>query len=324
MRISSLSQYALGVTAAVAILAGCGGGSRLSPDLSTGLQRSVAPAVHSSWMAPDAKKKDLLYISNLGNNTITAYSWPKGKLKGTLTGFTGVQGLCSDKNGDIFITNQIYGASQILKYAHGGTSPIATLSDAGYYPSGCSVDPKTGNLAVANVYRGNLGIYQHATGSPTYYTDSNIYYGLYSYFFCGYDDNGNVYVDGTNDGSGGFEFAELPSGSSAFTDITLNQHIGFPGGVQWDGKHIAVGDQYGQAIYQFTISGSKGTEIGSTLLTGSGDVVQFWKQGPKVVGPDQSNSDVGFWNYPAGGSSTKTITNGIDVPVGATVSKRKK
>jgi hypothetical protein len=73
-------------------------------------------------------------------------------------------------------------------------------------------------------------------------------------------------------------------------------------------------------IYQFTISQSYGTKVGSTPLTGSSDVNQFWKQGKTVVGPDEVTSDVYFFNYPAGGSPTKTIT-GLRFPTGATVSK---
>ena len=42
------------------------------------------------------------------------------------------------------------GASQMVEYAHGGTSSIATLGDPSEYPEGCAVDPATGNLAVAN------------------------------------------------------------------------------------------------------------------------------------------------------------------------------
>lgn len=83
---------------------------------------------------------------------------------------------------------------------------------------------------------------------------------------------------------------------------------------------MAVGDRDTNVIYQFAISGTKGKEAGSTPLVGASDVNQFWIEGPKVIGADSAAANVMFWNYPAGGSHTKTIT-GLSEPVGAAVSK---
>lgn len=340
MEILRLGRYPFGALAAVALLAGCGNGS--GPQVGAPLNNSAAlggvatmtrpddsrswmarPDHSRSWMAPDAKKHDLLYVSDsfpYGSNDVYVYSYPKGKLKGQLTGFNEPSGQCVDKAGNVFIAN--FGTSQILEYAHGGTSPINTLSDAGYYPLGCSVDPTTGNLAVTNrlstsFTTGDVAIYPDASGTPTSYTDPNFYY----YEFCGYDNHGNLYIDGTTKGSA-LEYAELPSGGGSLSNLTLNQSIGFPGGVQWDGKHLAIGDQSAAVIYQFAISGSSGTKVGSTPLTGSKDVVQFWIRGNRVIGPDAGLADVGFYNYPSGGSPTKTIVD-LGEPVGATVSRAK-
>lgn len=332
MEISRLARHAFGAFAAAAVLTGCGDGS--GQQFGAPLSRSGAvtngrvlttgrPDRGRSWMAPDAKKRDLLYVSDsfpYGSNDVYVYSYPKGKLEGTLTGFNEPSGQCVDKAGNVFIAN--FGASQILEYAHGGTSPINTLSDPGYYPLGCSVDPTTGNLAVTNrlstsFTAGDVAIYEDASGTPTSYTAPNFYY----YEFCGYDNRGNLYIDGTTKGSA-LEYAELTSGSSSFSTLTINQSIGFPGGVQWDGAHLAIGDQSAAVIYQFSISGSTGTKVGSTPLTGSKDVVQFWIQGKKVIGPDAGLAHVAFYKYPAGGSPIKTIA-GLGEPVGATVSKAK-
>lgn len=67
------------------------------------------------------------------------------------------------------------------------------------------------------------------------------------------------------------------------------------------------------------ISGTKGKEVGYTPLVGSSNVIDFWIDGLKVIGPNANGGTVTFWNYPAGGSGTKTI-GGFDEPVGATVS----
>lgn len=174
-KVLKLGHYAFGACAAIAILAGCGGSqTQFNPSGATQsvapfLQRNGAMAVHPdhsrSWMAPEAKRDTLLYISDVGTNDVYVYAYPTGIFLGTLTGFSGPEGECVDKTGDVFIAN--YAASDILEYAHGGTSPIATLSDPGYLPESCAIDPTTGNLAVTNYLttgagQGNVAIYKDA------------------------------------------------------------------------------------------------------------------------------------------------------------------
>jgi hypothetical protein len=55
-----------------------------------------------------------------------------------------VGGDCSNRTGDVFVPNN----TEVFEYAHGGTSPIATLSLPGNSGAACSIDPSTGNLAV--------------------------------------------------------------------------------------------------------------------------------------------------------------------------------
>jgi hypothetical protein len=321
MKTAVLARCALGITAAGVLLAACGGGSSLAP------MRQNANATDryrgDSWMSPAAKSHDLLYISDEGNQAVYVYSYPGAELQGTLTGFMRPVGECADKAGDVFIVDET--ASQIFEYGHGGNSPIATLNDPGYSPGGCSVDPTTGTLAVTNYSRasgngqGNVAVYKHLKGNPSaYYTDPNIALMV----FCGYDSAGNLFVDAVSFASA-FAFAELPKGSSSFRDITLNQPIQSPAGVQWDGKHMAVGDAITSVIYQFAIKGKKGTEVGSTPLIGSANVGQFWIQQSQVVGPEVSGADAGIWQYPRGGPVKKTIT-GLSSPVGATISDASK
>ncbi|MGA9946057.1 MAG: hypothetical protein WBP75_13570, partial [Candidatus Cybelea sp.] len=148
MRNLNLGGYVLACCVAAAILAGCGGSAPpiAAPGATT---QSRAAATHAdnggSWMAPDATKQDLLYVSDWGTGDVYAYSYPKRKLQGKLTGLMPT-GLCVDKKGDVFVDN----SREILEYAHGGTSPIATLDDSGSYPTVCSIDRVTGDLAVAN------------------------------------------------------------------------------------------------------------------------------------------------------------------------------
>jgi hypothetical protein len=331
MRSFGLDNDALAVFCAVALLAGCGGSqsligapSAVQPSLRQSSPFAVAGAQNDdgpSWMAPDAKSKDLLYVSN--SKTVSIYSYPDGKLEGQIRSGYSPGGECADQKGDVFITNLATG--QVLEYAHGGKKPVAILKSPSPDPVGCSIDPTTGNLAVSSLgfgSSGSVGVYKNAQGTPTIYRHS----GLQEYYFCGYDAAGNLFVDGQNRNSV-FKFAELPKGANALESVTLDQSIGWPGGVQWDGKYVTVGDQNVPVIYQFVIQGKNGTKTGSTSLGGRhvSAPAQFLILGHRLIVPNQcTGSCIGnvlYYDYPAGGNATKTITDGVRYPQGLVVSR---
>jgi hypothetical protein len=307
---------------ALLVVAGCAGAQ--TPALSSAPEQSAAVVHHGrSWMLPEAKSEALLYVSNV--YTITVYSYPKGKLVGTLEDFEKPYGECVDAEGNVYITDSSF--ARIYEYAHGGTKPIHTLQDPEYVPYGCAVDPTTGDLAVANysdasAREGDLAIYHKAKGTPKSY----IGYDFYYYYYCGYDAKGNLFVDGLNDYGENFEFGELPKGGDTIADILLPQTIRAPGGIEWDGTYVAVGDNAGLAIYQFTFSGGKATLEGTTSLTGAGNVGQFGISGGSVATPNQffstSGSGVLLYPYPSGGSSTLSITKGVFYPFSAVISPK--
>jgi hypothetical protein len=134
--------------------------------------------------------------------------------------------------------------------------------------------------------------------------------------FCSYDNRGNLFVDGGYDGQS--LLAELAFHAKTFKMIQLDRATGAFGGVQWDGSHVVLGTY--TAVYRIDISGSAGRVVGVTQLGGSKDVVQFWIQGSRLIGPDLYAADVGFWRYPSGGAAIKTIAGLFSEPVGATVS----
>lgn len=265
-----------------------------------------------------AARQALLYVSDTVTGDVYVFSYPKGKLQQTLTGFADPAGECVDAAGDVFIANT--GSSNIIEYAHGGSAPIATLKDDGYFPVGCSIDPTSGDLAVTNFTTtgstpGNVAIYKKAKGQPKrHYVDAS----LYEVLLCGYDSSGDLFVDGLTQNYGG-AVAELAHGATKLSDVTLDRTLGNPGGVAWDGKHVAIGDQASNTIYQFQVKGGKAKTVGSTLLGGATMVFQFWIDGTKVAGADAYASDVGLWSYPKGGPALKTIS-GLYVPLGVTVS----
>jgi hypothetical protein len=298
------------------LLAGCGGSQ---PPIGAPGAMPESPAITTraehagSWMLPEAKSEDLLYVSNV--STVTVYSYPKGKLVGTLKGFYRPGGECSDKEGDVFIAND----DAIIEYKHGAKKPNQTLTFPGYEAGGCAVDPSSGNLAVTwaeGISQFYVAVYQGATGTPTLYSD-----GQMLFVFCGYDDKGNLYVDGGYGDGDTFSFVELPKGASTFETITLDQSFEHAGAVQWDGKYVAVGDDEAQKVYRFAISGLTGALKGTLDLGDAQSVYQFWIDDKTIVGADDLPSTVWYWPYPAGGTPTKSITKAVFHPIGVTVSK---
>jgi hypothetical protein len=278
----------------------------------------------ASWIANGAVSQDLLYVSDEGTNDVYIYSWPQGKLVGTLTGISYPQGECVDAAGNVFVTS--IGASlrsHIYEYAHGGTKRIAKLNELDVYPHGCAIDPTTGNLAITNLENvhggpGNVAIYKHARHLLGSYQAPQKYY----YFFCGYDKAGNLFADAGGNISNEYGLTELPVGGTAMIDVSLNQTIYYPGAVQWDGQYVAVGDTAANEIYQFSVSGSSGSLASATQLDDASDVLQFWIENGAVAGANAGSATVMYWKYPAGGKETHTIT-GLTDPVGVVVSKHK-
>ncbi len=100
-----------------------------------------------------------------------------------------------------------------------------------------------------------------------------------------------------------FVFAELPAGGQNLQTIAL-AGVAFPGGIQWDGTDLAVGDQQSSAIDQISVSGSIGDDYaGTTPLDGSCDVEQFAIFNGKVFAPDVCAGDGNLYPYPAGGAA---------------------
>jgi hypothetical protein len=314
MKQASFSRCALGALVAGAILSACGASQ--PPVVSLG-----ATSQSRTIIQRDAKGRTLIYVTSA--DLISAYT-TSGKLVSNLQ-MGGIKGLCSDYKGNVFIPS----GSLIYEYAHGGTQPIATLNAPAGFSSayGCAVDPMTGNLAVTFFSyefgkAGNVAIYQHATGTPQTFSDSDILF----YVYCGYDNAGNLFVDGAKTAHGNGVLAELPQGGNTLSTISLNKTIGTPSAVQWDGQEMAIGDSYAHVVYQLSISGSQGTVVGTTTFKGwnkGHNIVQFWIWGDCILIPFTAHHkpvSLGTWAYPAGGSTTNKFPLQFGEPSGVTLS----
>jgi DNA-binding beta-propeller fold protein YncE len=306
----ALNSCAITLSIASALLAACGG-SQPPIGVPGAMPQSPSIATHAarggSWVAPEASGTDLVYTVDNIANQVDIYSYPVGTLYGTLTGFNSPVGACIDKAQNVWIVNQ--GPAEVIEYAHGGNSPIATLRVPGDWPYGCAVDPTTGNLAVT-YNNNNIAIFQNAKGSPTTYVDSSMSWMHY----CGYDATANLFLVG-DDNYANRRLVEL-SGNS-FTTIALPVNIQDTGAVQWDGQYVAVeaynwpGEHKPIKIYGLKISGRQATLESTvqlaTRLERREYFPQFWIFSKTIVEAANNGRQLNFWHYPAGGRPEKQI-----------------
>ncbi len=314
MRTSDSCRCALSSFVAAALLAGCGAQVPLG---------TPGGMLRTSWMLPEARNQDLLYVTTSGHGSfgdggyVSVFAYPKGTLVGTLTAFSNPNGACVDKAGNVFLPDS--NDREIFEYAHGGSESIGTLAD-GQQPYGCSIDPISASLAVANG-DGSVSIYRNSKGIPKTYHDPI----LVDAYYCAYDSDGNLFVDGFNyyNSNNNFQLVELPRGKSSFKNITLDESLVTPTGVQWDGKYVVVGDGYPQhhAVYRVEVTGTEGVVKQEISLTNA-DPEGFWIDGRRLINPDYFTDQVQYFNYPAGGSATKVFTS-VAYPSAAAVSPAK-
>ncbi|MGC1381069.1 MAG: hypothetical protein WA814_08615 [Candidatus Baltobacteraceae bacterium] len=324
--------------AVLLIFAGCGGGFPATPPAGPVTATSNTVLVQNvrrgaSWMAKGATQRDLLYVSN-ANGTVSVYRYWQHTLVGVLTDFSNPQGECSDKAGNVYITDS--GKKKIYEYSHGGKKPISVLDAAPYEPYGCSVNPANGDLAVANSasdeYKpGNLSIYPHGSGTPA------TYQGPYDDHFinCAYDDRGDLFMNSQIVYYYSFfysiAFYYLPKHGPKLIAEDLSEPYfssGWPyvSSIAYDGKYWmvdAISDLYLYEInikpqYEGDLTFSSSYRVGVVALyrnTLKGRATQ-------VVGAasTRSASAVDYWKYPALGSPIGGITKDLDDPVGLTIS----
>jgi hypothetical protein len=296
----------------VALLSGCARSLPALP-LSAGARVASKP---SAWMSHDASNKNLLYVSSF--DSVVVYDYGTDTQVGELDYFTRAAGSCTDARGDVFVTND--NAADVLEFKHGSSAPLKMYIDSSPYPIDCSVDSRTGNLAVVNEYGktqsspGDVAIYPAGQSKAKIYRVK----GFSTYVSGSFDASGDLLVSGYN--SSALAFAILRHGSSEFEGVILpnKERWTRPGYVRWDGEYFDVEFAPGgvpSIFVWYTIEGTQGIEEGYTITEGSADEQYsgpFWLGrvgGPKsvkranqlVVGT--ADDGVMGWNYPEGGGA---------------------
>src|ERR1700729_2334290 len=301
MKSLGLSGYALAIGAAAALLAGCGG-SQPTIGAPGAMQQSRAVAGHAahggSWMLPGTSGGDLIYATG-GCGGTCVLSYPGGKVVGSL-GTGGGAGTCADNDGNIYVANQ----GTLLEFAHGGTTPINTYTLSDGSIAACSVDPITGDVAVA-VFEASydVGVFTSPSAPAMTYVVRN------GAAYCGYDNEGNLFVDSS---SPTITLDELPKNGSAFAPVSINKTLqGVAGNIQWDGSYLAVesrGVEGAAKVSRLKIAGSSATVVHTTKFKKIPKAsLQSWIEGSQMFIPYNIRGDgqfithIGVWKYPKGG-----------------------
>jgi len=325
MTISGVARpSAMLVAVAFAACAGTGQQGAV-PSTGTALR---SPSREISWMGKGVKEQDLLYVSNR-DGVVNVYRYWQHTLVGVLTKFKSPLGECSDSAGNVYIADGQ--AQKIYEYAHGGTKAIRTLDDSPYLPEGCAVNPKTGDVAVANYGQGyyktgNIAIFRRASGKPLLYSAAS-----YDHFVaCGYDRRGDLLASSTF-GSDPYysDFYYLPKEGVKLLPMDLpgpSRSWYWSSGVSvaWDGRYWVVGSY--DTLFRYTIN-IKAYYVSTITLDASINEAAIYhpvekSHSEQLVGADESATKpaVYYWNYPAGGSHVAEITKGLDRPYGVAVS----
>jgi hypothetical protein len=299
MRTSVSSAWKFGAFIGFAILAGCSGTpstAALPPSMTMQIRSATAASQRPSWISAGAKSGMLMYASDQKLNEVFVLSYGSGKLVGTLSGFSAVGGLCADGNGDVYVTD----GDSVLEYAHGGTSPIATFTYPGAALSTCSVDPKTGNLAVSNFSAPEVAVFPKNSKTPNvfpvhYYQASSV----------AYDDRSNLFVDEV-DPKVGNALEELRPKQSAFATVEEGE-TACSGTMEWHAGDILLGIPQ---IYELKVAKGHAGVIGQFGLQGSpprdfGDDQLAFHDGYMIaafgMGMHHPTANrIGFFKYPTG------------------------
>ncbi len=261
-----------------AAVVGCGAGSpTLAPGATTAFTdaRTAPREREPASTLPVESGARYAYVSDTYAGKVYVYAWSvPGMKRGTyLRSFrlTEPFGGCADGQGDVYITHFNGDGSDngdIVEYRGDSNRRLRRLVDPGNVPFSCAIDPKTGDIAVANLEvaatsggGGSVLVYPGGKGHGIRFDDLPSAGGtLQAIYFVAYDGSGKLYADGSVAPCHGFTYSAAPfdahvdvlpsccSTSSAFVPVTLKgEYLGqvfqWPGALIWDGRHLDVGDR---------------------------------------------------------------------------------
>lgn len=295
-------RKALGALIGLAfVFAGCGSAG-------TGATSAVPLGATAAPIPDSVKNQTLIYVT-IGKS-VSVFAYPSGKLVQTLPLVSEPDDICSDSNGNVWIPepSKYFTTGYLLEYAHGGTTPIATLDEA-YPPEACAVDPSTGDLAVVND-QGSIAVFPDAQGTPTYYSGGS----AVPCCSVSYDNSSDLFFAGYTGSA--LSVGWLRKGASTLNSFRLRPRQRPKSGLAWDGQYlvVAVNPVY---MFKYAIYGTHGKKVG-TLSLDIHKMADFAIRGSLLVATDDYTSAVDYFHYPSG-KPIKVISgvhgNGVTISV---------
>jgi hypothetical protein len=321
-------------TAALALVAGCSGGSSSTtlPADSTSAQSQLRSVLLLGWngMSPFRVHRDfhfapqrpalpppvnsafkLLAVADGGDAGVDELG-PAFKLKGVLTGGL-VQPVATwiDRSENLYVAD-IYLAA-VEEFAPASSSPTHTYNSGLQAPDAVTTD-KSANVYVTDFAKGIVN--EYAQGSNTVLNTCNVTGGNPGLESVALDAAGDVFVSYEN---GVGYLVEYTGGLAGCNATTLAPTLGFAGGLifEKDGTTLVAADQDGY----IDIIPKPYTAI-TSQITGLGDPfsIALTKYNHLLFVDDKAKNDVAVFNFPLG-TPYKTLnsSNGLVEPYGVSV-----
>jgi hypothetical protein len=299
---------AFGIVAS--LLVGC---SALPASSTSGLD-NAKPA---SFERP--AKNDLLYISEQQSAEVNVYAYSDGHIGQKVFGmntFRSPNGMCTNKDGDVFITDSGY--SKIFRYHHGGNVPYRTIHEPGMErASSCSVSPVTAELAVANHqnWHGNVRIFPADKHTGKAYKLSRVD----TPFSLAYDNQGNLFVTSSQG-----HLYELPAHGSQFEQLSISGgQLEYPLGIVFTNPYLlvaAVGSNNEGVGYKMTVANGVAQVDSIIPFAGTEEALTLAFRAGNVIVPDFYHDAVRVYSA-SDGTLISSISDQIFGPYSAVVSE---
>jgi hypothetical protein len=209
-----------------------------------------------------------LWVSNLGNDTITEYARGATSPKFTIsTDISNPTGLTVDSKGTVYVAN--VGNSTITEYPKGASSPSLTISSD--FPEYLATD-SSNNLYVSTL---GSGVWEYPNGSSTG-TDLNLSVG--APYGIEVDKAGNIIITDTDSST----IDVFPPGQTSPSEEISDSNVPFALSLAKNEKKLyASGETTGGSFVIQQLDYPKGTTLTDKITTGAGD----W---PIAVSPDNA------------------------------------
>jgi len=191
-------SVAAGIVLGVALLAGCSSNGTTTPTVDGALNTRVAmtnlqhqgmpvqhPLAHSWMRLPPKGIHGTIWASDVGYGSVDMIAYPSGTLIGQVAGFSFPYGLCSDKSGNVYVTD--FSLEEGFEIQAGSTTVINSWPTGGE-AIGCSVS-NSGDVAFTNFYPGGVVVFPG--GGPT----GTTYLGPAYDWPASYDKKGHLFVE---------------------------------------------------------------------------------------------------------------------------------